>query len=167
MLVFLILFSASYSQPDEPTPPKIIVTVNGKAIEYVVGLNKWNGVIYQNINNFQTIMKEDSGTEILYVKLWETILIEFKENAPKKTKLYDKLLKPDGSNKYEDKITMKLPVKFVDGKSSFKLESQMASQLSSYSKDYEDGNTLRGFRLICTWGENECEYVFVIRTDAK
>ena len=37
----------------------------------------------------------------------------------------------------------------------------------SKRKDYEDGNTLRGFRLICTWGENECEYVFVIRTDAK
>ena len=40
----------------------------------------------------------------------------------------------------------------------------MASGLSSY---YVEGKTdLRGFRMIATWGENECEYAFIIRTDS-
>ena len=50
--------------------------------------------------------------------------------------------------------------------SSFKLERHWAALLSSSSEDYKNGNTLRGFRLLCTWGENQCEYAFVIRTDA-
>ena len=165
----LIISAAVYSQsqPNEPTPPKIMVTVNGKVIDYVVGINKWDGAVYDRLDTFHTIMKVDSGIEIPYVELGEIIKIEFMENAPAKTKLYDALLKRDGSNKYTDRETIDVPVKFVNGKFSFTFEPQMASNLSSNSADYLDGNTLRGFGLICTWGENECEYAFVIRTDAR
>ena len=43
----------------------------------------------------------------------------------------------------------------------------MAAMLSSNSKDYEPENTIRGFKLICSWGDNECEYGFIITSDAR
>lgn len=170
--LILILSAAVYSQSQlaEPTPPKIVVTVNGKVIDYVVGINEWDGAVYDRLDTFHTIMKVDSGIEIPYVKLGKLgklVKIEFMETAPANTKLYDALLKRDGSNKYADRVTIDVPVKFVNGKFSFNLEPQMASKLSSNSADYLDGNTLRGFRLICTWGKNKCEYAFVISTDAQ
>jgi len=30
---------------------------------------------------------------------------------------------------------------------------------------YEPGSTIKGYRLVCSWGGNECEYAFIIRSD--
>ena len=48
ILVVLLLSAAvhSQSQSTDPKPPKIAVTVNGKVIDYVVGLYEWDGVVY-------------------------------------------------------------------------------------------------------------------------
>ena len=60
-----------------------------------------------------------------------------------------------------------IPIEFKNGKGSFVLVSNPAALLSSASSDYEPGAIIRGFRLICEWGENECESVFIIRSDAR
>ena len=148
-------------------PPKILITSEDKEIHYVIGLNQWNGSIYDREDTFQTIMKKDSGIEVTYIKLGETIQIQFIGTAPDKLQLEDCILKEDGMPKYTEKEVNEIPVKLTNGKLTFKLDAHMAAMLSSNSKDYEPGNTIRGFRLICNWDNNECEYGFVIRTDAK
>jgi hypothetical protein len=49
---------------------------------------------------------------------------------------------------------------------SFAIKPNIATSLSSYSGDYLPGNTIKGYRLVVKWGENECEYAFIIRGDA-
>jgi hypothetical protein len=148
-------------------PPEILITAGDKEIPYVAGLNQWNGAIYDREDTFQTILKKDSGIEVSYIQLGESIQIEFKGNPPDKLKLRDYILKEDGIPKYTGKEVNQIPVKLVGEKINFKLEVHMAAMLSSNSKDYEPGNTIRGFKLTCSWGENECEYGFIIQTDAK
>jgi len=147
--------------------PEILITSGDKEIPYVAGLNQWNGSIYDREDTFQTIMKKESGIKVPYIQLGETIQIEFKGVAPDKLKLKDYILKENGIPKYTEKEENEIPAKLVNGKLTFKLGVHMAAMLSSNSKDYEPGNTIRGFRLICNWDNNECEYGFVIRTDAK
>jgi hypothetical protein len=149
------------------TNPPEIFTAGDKEIPYVAGLNQWNSAIYDREDTFQTILKKDSGIEVPYIQLGETIQIEFKGNPPDKLQLRDYIQKEDGIPKYTGKEVNQIPVKLVGEKINFKLEVHMAAMLSSNSKDYEPGNTIRGFKLTCSWGENECEYGFIIKTDAK
>ena len=65
---------------------------------------------------------------------------------------------------YSDKLSEDIPVELKDGKYSFEIKKNMASALSS---TYVENKTdIRGFRVIASWGQNECENAFIMRTDA-
>ena len=145
-------------------PPKLIITIGDKEIEYVVAKNKWNNSIYNREGAFQTILKKDSKIELPYVELGKIADISFKTFPPTTLTISDILIGADGIPIYSDKEVTKIPVKLKDGKCSFEVKKHIASALSSY---YVEGKTvLRGFSMIATWGENECEYAFIIRTDS-
>lgn len=162
----LTFTSCSYNKKTA-APPKILITSEDKEIPYVVGLNQWNGSIYDREDTFQTIIKKDSGIKVPYIQLGKTIQMDFKGIKPDKLVLKDYILKENGIPKYTEKLINEVPVKLVDGKVTFKLDVHMAAMLSSNSKDYEPGNTIRGFKLTCNWGNNECEYGFIIASDAN
>lgn len=167
-LLIMLTFTATACSNNiaQTEPPEISVKIGNKEVGYVAGLNKWNGAVYDREDTFRTIMKEGSGIEVPYAHLGETIEIVFKGAVPDKYELRDHILREDGSVKYTEKEVVKIPIELVNGKASFELGKHWAVFLSSNIKDYEPGNVFRGFRLICSWGENECEYGFVIRTDA-
>jgi hypothetical protein len=77
--------------------------------------------------------------------------------------MWDHLIDEKGNNIYADKVTINIPLDLKNGKGTFEIKKHMAAALSSY---YVEGKiNIRGFRMIATWGENECEYAFIIRTD--
>lgn len=166
LLLIVLTFTACSSNIAQTEPPEILIKVGNKEMGYVVGLNQWDGAIYDREDTFHTIMKEGSDIEVPYARLGESIEIEFKGATPDKYELRDHILRENGSIKYTEKEVVKIPIELVNGKASFELDVHWSAFLSSSSKDYELGGVLRGFRLICSWGENECEYGFVIRTDA-
>ena len=149
------------------SPPEILITLKDKNIPWVLGLNDWNGFVYNRKDIFQSIMEKGSGIKVPYFKLGGTIAIEMKGTAPDKIVLKDYILKQDGVPKYTEREINVVPIKLIDGKGTFKFDMHIAAMLSSNSKDYEPGNTIRGFRLTCNWGSNECEYGFIIKTDAN
>ena len=151
---------------DMPEPPKITVTVGGREIGYKIGIYRWNGTNYDRGNTFSEIMNADSEIEIPYIQLGENIEIDFKGKSPEKYELRDYVLKDSGSLKYSDRVTGIVPIDFENETASITLKANMAAMLSSHSKDYEKGATIRGFQLICSWADNRCEYMFVIRSDA-
>lgn len=104
---------------------------------------------------------------IPYVKLGEVIQIEFSNTAPDSYKLTDYILRDDGTFKYKKEIAEPVNVEFEDKTATFRLDSNMAAFLSSNSKDYESGATIRGFRLTGEWLDQTKEITFVVRTDAK
>ncbi len=147
-------------------PPKISITVAGTEINYVVGLNQWNNVIYDREGTFQTIMRDKAKTDLPYIKLNQEFQITFHGTAPDFAKLEDYIVQPNGNTRYSEREVQTIPIEFKNGKGSFVLAANPAAFLSSASSDYQPGASIRGFRLICQWGKNECEYAFIIRSDA-
>jgi hypothetical protein len=145
-------------------PPKLIITIGDKQLDYIVAKNKWNGGKYDREDTFKTILKKGSKSEISYIEIGNIATITFTNKFPKKFTIKDILIDENGNQSYSDKEIRNIPVELKDGKVSFKIEKHFASALSS---NYIEGKTdIRGFRMIATWGENECEYAFIIRTDS-
>lgn len=147
-------------------PPKISITTAGTEINYVVGLSQWNNAIYDREGTFQTIMQGKSKTDLPYIKLNQEFQIAFNGTAPDSVKLEDYILQPNGNARYSEREVQTIPIELKNGQGSFVLNANPAAFLSSASSDYEPGASIRGFRLTCQWGKNECEYAFIIRSDA-
>lgn len=178
LLIYLVVFATftstgcSFKNNKPQEPPEIIITIDNQTINYVVGKNKWNGAVYDREDTFKTILKGDSKMVVPYIKLGKEFNFEFKQNPPETIEIYDYVLNENGDNRYPDKRTIvHIPVKLKAGKCSFEFNEHPASFLSSDSEDYKPGRTLRGFKVICRWESNkttnECEYGFIIRTDAN
>ncbi|MEK4509024.1 hypothetical protein [Paenibacillus sp. FSL K6-2524] len=164
LVVFITLLSGCNNKLEEP--PEIVITTGDTEIEYVVGLNQWNGAKYDREGTFQTIMREKSASELPYIKKNAEFHIEFKGAAPDSIEMLDYVLDASGDIKYTEKEIKVVPFELENKKGSFVLDTNLATGLSSNSADYEPGASIRGFQLNCTWGENESEYAFIIRSDA-
>ena len=162
MLIFaLMLAGCSLNSMQEP--PEISIHIGDKEIEYVSAKNKWNGSVYDREDTFITILKEQN--EIPVFENGSIAEIVFSNNPPDEFMVMDILINEDGNQIYTDKEIKNIPVESNDGKYSFDIEYHFASSFSSF---YEPGKTdIRGFRMIASWGENECEYAFVVRTYTK
>jgi hypothetical protein len=130
----------------------------------VTGKNKWDGKVYDREDTFKTIIKQK--IDIKYIETGKTAEINFGKFPPDSIKVYDILLDDEGNNMYTEREIIEIPVELNDGKYSFKIENHIATALSSNSDDYQEGKKWnRGFRIIAAWGENECEFAFIIKTD--
>jgi len=167
VLVVSILI-AGYTLTRSPQePPQVKITIGDKKIDYIIGINYWNGAVYDRNDTFKTILKKHSKSEIPYIEIGEIVTIRFTNNPPSKITILDILIDEKGNQLFSDKEIINIPIELKSGKCSFKIDKHFASALSSY---YVEGKTdIRGFRMIASWGgkwQNECEYGFIIRTDA-
>lgn len=165
-IVFIVCMSLfmgceqSIESKEPKEPPEVSISIGDKKIQYIMGKNKWDGSIYDREDTFQTIIREK--LEIPFVEIGEIVEIKFENNPPEQIKLYDILLNEDGHQIYDDKMIIDIPVELKNGKTSFEINNHIASSLSSY---YDPNKVeFRGFRLIASWGDNECEYGFIIKT---
>jgi hypothetical protein len=163
-LVSLLLLSGCANKAEGP--PEITVKAGSAVIPSTVGVNKWNGGVVDREDSFIALMKNKALEDLPYIKIGETFSIEIKGNSPDSAVLKDYVLNANGGKKFSEETIAEIPVEFKNEKSEFVLEKNMASMLSSNSEDYKPGNSIRGFSLTCTWGNNECEYAFIIRSDA-
>lgn len=162
-LFILILMLNCTPQKLPKEPPKIAITIDNKELEYITAKNKWDGKIYDREDTFQTIIKKD--IEIPYIEIGKSVIIDFKNNPPDEFTISDILIDENGKRIYEDeRLTTDIMVEVEDGKCSFEIKKNFASGLSSiYIENKKD---IRGFRMIASWDKNECEYAFIIKTDA-
>lgn len=163
ILIATTVIIACTSQKSPKEPPELSITIGDKELEYVVLKNKWDGAIYDREDTFKTILKEGSSVEIPYIEIGKTAVINFKNYPPHQFAIYDILIDKNGNQMYSNREIISIPVELKDGKCSFEIKKHFASGLSS---TYVENKTdIRGFRMIASWGENECEYAFIIRTD--
>lgn len=149
--------------PEEP--PELRVTVNSFEIMDVMGKNTWNNAKYDREDMFKVFAS--GNEELLYVPLGERIVMEFPGRTPDAVKLEDYVLDKDGNITYTDGKINVVDIQMLGNKVEFDLIKNNAVYLSSISSDYEAGESIRGFRLTCSWGKDECEYAFMLRTDAS
>lgn len=160
MLIAVLTSCSSYFMKE---PPELSVTIEGNEIKYISAKNKWNGSIYDREDTFVSILENQKDIPIF--ENGSVIEIAFENNPPVEFKVLDILIDENGRQIYTDKEIKDIPAILINGKCSFKLEKHFASSLSSY---YEpEKKEMRGFRMIASWEENECEYAFVIKSYSK
>jgi len=128
-----------------------------------IKISRWNE---EDNYIFQLYASEYSIENAPYVAIGSKIEINFTGNPPDSIKLYDQLLTEEGLIKYDHRLKENVTLEYSGGKYSFELDGSFASFLSSNSKDYMPGNTIRGFNILCNWDDKKYEYSFVLRTDA-
>ena len=147
--------------------PAISVTAEEITIPSTYGLNQWDGSVYDREDTFLSLMSPVQDIKDLpNIRLHQTIRIELDGAAPDSYTLTDQILTKEGKLRYGNAATQDVPITFSGSHCEFELLPNYAASLSSNVKDYEPGATIRGFRLTCSWGDNECEYAFVLRTNA-
>jgi len=164
IIIIIILFILFNYLKSPQEPPELTITIGDKEIEYVVAKNKWHNAVYDREDTFKSILKEGNEEELPYVDIGKTAVISFKDSPPKEFVIYDILIDKNGNQIYSNMKEISIPIEKKSGSYSFEIKKNMASGLSStYVENKKD---IRGFRMIATWGKDECEYAFVIRTDA-
>lgn len=162
-LLALLLCAGLLSGCGGGKAPDISVRAGETELSWVMGLNKWDGAVIDRMDNYEQFM--NLYPELVKVELGTEITVEFLGGSPDSVTLRDEVLSADGRRKYDEKVTKASELAVRDGAISFSLEPHFAVYLSSSTEDYEPGAVIRGFKLSCSWGENECEYAFVLRTD--
>lgn len=148
-------------------PSSITIQSGNTEIPYVVDKNKWGNAIYDHIDGFETILSDITVSQLVHVQNGEDITIRFHDTAPDSATLSEFILNNDGTQKYRmQDMTYEIHFDNAEHTGKFTIEPNYITLASSYLEDYEPGNTIKGYRLICSWGNNECEYSFVIRGDA-
>lgn len=145
-------------------PPPITVTIGDRQIDYISEKNRWDGIQYDREGTFQILARKSQTNRIPYIKAGETCTITFINYPPDKFTISDILINDKGNYRYGEKGIINIPVELTNGKCTFEIGKHMASGLdSTYFKGKTD---IRGFLITASWGENECEYGFVIKTDS-
>lgn len=123
--------------------------------------------IFENEENFTNIMVSKSLEDLVYIKNKETVLVEFNGKNPDTISMTEHILNENGSPKFATETKGKIiDVTLEKSKASFKIGSNFATSLSSNGNDFNPGAIIKGYRLVCDWGESESKYFFVIRGDA-
>lgn len=161
LLAAMMWVSCTY-QKSYKEPPELSISIDGKEVQYIIAKNQWNGEKYDREDTFKTIMMEGSGIEIPSIEIGKNVVISFNSNPPDKFNVSDVLINEKGEQVYSDKEVNNIPIEIKDSNCSFEIEQYFAYALSS---TYEENKTdIRGYRMVATWGNNECEYAFIIKT---
>lgn len=147
-------------------PPSLRVMSGDIELPSTVGLTRWGGAEIKRADTLVSLTKQQ--TELPYVALLSTITLTLDGPAPDSVTIDDYILNPDGTEKYSSNVPIQVEgLTFNDGTGSFVLPENMLAMFSSVSGDYAPGATIRGFKMRCMWGDDECEYAFMFRTDAS
>ncbi|REK75975.1 hypothetical protein [Paenibacillus paeoniae] len=147
---------------------EIRVKSESKTIDFIAEKGGGDGVLsIVDGRLFQEWVSDQE--EIPYLKLGAAITIQLNKNISGSYELKDVLLKEDGALKYITQPFIEQShdtvIDFDKGVGSFILTENAYAYLSSQSKDYEPGATIRGFQLYLH--DKDETIAFVIRTDAS
>lgn len=163
-LLAVSILSGCQSKTIPTEPPDIQVVVDKENINSGWTILKWDNQELQAGNGLKDFVTSSTGEEIPYYEIGKTIEVRFSSNPPDNLVITESLIDENGNLKYTDKETKEIPVELKSGKCSFEIAQHSASGLSSYHE--ESKKDIHGFRLTARWGENVCQYVFCIKTDA-
>ncbi|WP_426350264.1 hypothetical protein ACPWSR_03225 [Alloiococcus sp. CFN-8] len=140
-------------------PPEISIKAEGVSLPWVVGLNVWDGAMYKREDTFKDFFNKKH--EIIELKEGTEITIDFKGYKPDEVTVEDNILKDNGDLFLEgaEPKTIK-DITWKGDKMTFVLEEDSETP----SEVVINGYIIRGFRIKCTWGKNECEYAIVVKT---
>jgi hypothetical protein len=162
-IALVAVLSVGFAVNRLTAPDELIVTIrqDGTAVDLAKGRDRWDGAPYDGEETFERLMSGLTIEDLPYVKNGERFGIRYEGGAPDSAVLTEFILWEDGKIKYNR--SGKEYALSTEG--TVTLEPNYATALSSYSGDYTEGNTVKGYRLLCVWGGNEYEFAFILRGD--
>lgn len=159
----LLVFLPRLRAPD--TPPELSIQADGREIAWTVGKDKWNGVAYDREDTLQACAAQIRDLPELAPR--SAVTITFQGTPPDAVRLTEAVVQKSGVRKYDYRLDTELALECSENKASFTLKRNSAALLSSDTADYAPGALCQGYRLFCQWGDNSCEYGFLIRVGAE
>ncbi len=151
------------AEPEPMTePPTLFVSAGGQELPNVMGLTHWNGAQIKRADVLATLAGD--GQQHPYVALDSQVTLILDGPAPDKIRVTSEVIREDGTPKYPTSSAEEMPLTLVDDQAIFTLSPDTLALVDSSGTGTEI-QLLRGFRVFCTWGENECEYGFILQTD--
>ena len=172
LLGILLLLPSNTHNPDLYTsPPEVVITVNGQVVDYMCGINEWNGIMVDRIPTVRSLINNKPDREIPYIPLGGNITIAFKGDPPLTFMLYDWIADvwrdpKSGASGINSRYTQ---TEFKDGIVSFEFAPHPGCFPVSNPENQWNGNVYRAFLLVCAWddefwGRQECDYGFIVKT---
>ena len=163
ILVALLMLNSfpsqtSMQEPRSAPPPISVVVDSGVVLLYDVGLNIWNGAVFDRTPTDAFFYTRQAGASIPFVPLGDTIRITFECDPPDGWTLYDRI---DGTRRGEQI----LDIGFIGNTAAFTLEAFPEDLTHDLSAKHGEPPDLRTFILVCGWSDNVCEYAFGFSTN--
>lgn len=147
LLLLLKYASASLFSKD---PANITLTAeDGVQLSWIVEKNVWHGVEYDREHTFVCYEKE--GLLPSQIDGGSAVTITINGTVPDWVTLREYALRSNEQSIYGDISLLGELDFYFSGKSG------------SFTLPASDGGSVRGYLLTCTWGENTCEYGFVVQ----
>ena len=147
-LSILTLVGCTTGASDNAPEVKIMADINGKPIEYVILLNKWNGALYDRLS-YKDGLSELGQAEIQVSDYRDVITFDFGNNLPDSMSLMVD---------YDTNPHISYSVRPVPQGVSL---NNMSFNHPVIPVGYPE-NQVRFYVLTCTWGKNEAEYAFAL-----
>ncbi|MCL2158126.1 MAG: substrate-binding domain-containing protein [Oscillospiraceae bacterium] len=158
--------------------PKISITQNEAQIPYFTIPIKWKGADADGPSAYEYAMTQNPEMEnLVEVSSGDTIKVDFMQKKPEKIKVAYELLTVlyygDAENTYSAIDEFELNFDVEENRYSFQIDKfEMESDFDYYlmftPRYYYDNPGLyyiagRVYKITATWGEDECEYAFVVK----
>lgn len=163
--IFLLSMFITFSGCDDSHTGSVTIIGGHEKIEYITLNDTEKDFLSTDTQKiFLFAFEGENSKKIKYLKSGDEISLDFGSNPPDKLSISDGLLNSNGDYLYTSKEIVEVPYVKKKGIYSFKLETHIASRLSSYAK--KDKTVYRGFIVDAFWGKSEFKYAFVIKSNA-
>jgi len=151
LLFFLLRYASGTLFAKEP--PTITISGGGQELSWVVAKNQWNGSVYDREPTF--VCYERAGLLPSQLERDASITVTMGGSIPDKVTLREYSLAPSEASAFGSIQHLSDIIFYFNGKSG------------SFTLPQSDTSPLRGYLLTCTWGQNTCEYGFVVQVLPK
>lgn|GEM_PF-5183608 len=148
------------------TPPRLIVECNGIELPSIVVLNRWNNIYYACPSVFSSIMSETSVEELPYIEYGERIKVRVDGRVPIDISINKWFLKEDGSILHGPSGTGEYNSLYMFANPRTYSLNPYSTRTTSEVTESEFG-AIVGYSITCTWGNNTCEYGFIVLADPE
>lgn len=130
-------------------PPNITITAEDATVNYIMEKNTWNGAVYDHLDPFYCY-----GRDIVtpsQAAAGEAVSIRMAGDLPDQVTFTEYALEADDHSPYGS-------VQLLEEHDFY-----FSGVTGSFLLPEPGEHPVRGYLLSCSWGENTCEYAFVLQ----
>ena len=154
-LMLLLLTSCGPKQPSE-----ITITAGETTLHWEVGMNQWDGAVYDRMDNCTMILS--SGTEAVEVSPGTILKVTFSNHAPDALSVSGQGLTQAEEAPADGAWIHPADDLWYDHSGEGWPETEISGSDGIYTFPLPEGEGLTVITIRCGWGEDQCDYVCMV-----